>query len=333
MKDKKKNVDPIVDLKRRKIQELLQTNYVVEDKECYSFQGMDPEDPFIDGLHYLEKLDYENAIKFYKDHSNSYPDNLTFLNNLGVAYKVGDDRYAAIKNYKKAIEKNKYYYIGWYNLGAVHYELKKYSEAIDYFDEALKINPNCGEAFYDKIRAQEQQNKYDFGEFVNKMTSGINIARARLNMGNALVDLGNGKDWIIGYSRIFFKDLKILNDLFSKGQEFLQKKDLDKAIKIHEKMIEINPYYPPAYLSKVVVLMMRNDLNEAIKILEYASTLKPGHVEIWEPLGTLYYHNLKKFKDSKKCFREALKIDPLDENLIKYYFSAKQMIKRELFHS
>jgi len=50
---------------------------------------------------------------------------------------------------------------GWRNKGAIFKELKKYDEALQYYDKAIEIDPNYANAWVNKGLVLEEMNDYD----------------------------------------------------------------------------------------------------------------------------------------------------------------------------
>ena len=183
--------DPIQRMMAEKVMQ--QTNaYSTRLAEAPSFKGMGmkKEIQYNDGLRYLEKMRLNEAVQYYEKAVKKNPSNVTNWNNYGVAYMGLKDRRSAFYCYGKAIKLDLLYYIGLYNIGAVYFECNQYEKAIKYFDQALKINPNCGEAYWDKIIANERLGKFELGSTFEAMKKGLNVMRARMNRSSALVDLG-----------------------------------------------------------------------------------------------------------------------------------------------
>jgi len=63
-------------------------------------------------------------------------------NDLGVIYEKKGEFNLAEKEYKKAIEKNKNWYLPYFNLGNLYYKIKNYEKAKEYYEYALKLKPD-----------------------------------------------------------------------------------------------------------------------------------------------------------------------------------------------
>jgi len=65
---------------------------------------------------------------------------------VGVDYSAAGLHAEAIEAYQQAIKINPYYTIAYHNLGITYGNLGRHSESIDAFKEAIKIDPCFAEA-------------------------------------------------------------------------------------------------------------------------------------------------------------------------------------------
>ena len=90
----------------------------------------------------------------------SYEKNTQFLIGEGI-YLYKQKKYSeAVDCFDKAIKINPLYYTAWCNKGVALDKLGKYSEAVDCFDKAIKINPIYYKAWYKKGLALDKLGKY-----------------------------------------------------------------------------------------------------------------------------------------------------------------------------
>lgn len=90
---------------------------------------------------YLEKKDYQTAIKFCDEAIRIKPHSYMAYNNRATAYIYLKKYELALEDLKKAISYGYQYTDAIYNLGLVYYNLGKYGEAASYFEKAYSLNP------------------------------------------------------------------------------------------------------------------------------------------------------------------------------------------------
>ncbi|OGF58681.1 MAG: hypothetical protein A2Y62_06995 [Candidatus Fischerbacteria bacterium RBG_13_37_8] len=68
-------------------------------------------------------------------------------NDLGVAYLKEKEFEAAEKEFKRAIKKDRYYWLAYYNIGTLYLQINKEKEAEHYFYKAIVYNHECADAY------------------------------------------------------------------------------------------------------------------------------------------------------------------------------------------
>lgn len=102
---------------------------------------------FYVGISHQGLGDHELAYKYFKESEKLSPDNAQTLTNIGAYFHRKNKRKEALTYYDKAIS-NETLSITHYNRGVLYSELKRYDEALNDMDEALKLNPNVSLAYY-----------------------------------------------------------------------------------------------------------------------------------------------------------------------------------------
>lgn len=95
----------------------------------------------------FEQGDFREAEKTYLQAIEIQPDYPLTFSNLASLYKEQGKLYKAVEFYKKAIDRapvTDFYY----RLGLLYYEMKKYDDMLETFNQGLKLNPNSPEIYY-----------------------------------------------------------------------------------------------------------------------------------------------------------------------------------------
>jgi tetratricopeptide (TPR) repeat protein len=278
------------------------------------YMGKDNSYQFVEGLNLLEGMKLHEALKYYEDKIKQYGDKVDLWNNLGVTLKALYNNKQAFECYEKALKINPQYYIGWYNKGGIYFDLKRYEKAIECFDKALELNSDCGEARNDRSIARQRLGIFSIDmmkESFNMMLSGKNM-RASMNKGSALVDLGNGKDAIIGYSETFYKEEDEVNELYAKGVEFTRDGKYKEALQYLDQAIKINPEMGLVWFMKAGALISNNRNQEASRCVQHALKLDPNLAHAWLLKGSLHV-DAHEFEMAIKSYLQCLRIDPFEE--------------------
>jgi tetratricopeptide (TPR) repeat protein len=161
---------------------------------------------------YTKTFDYiDKALAIDKLNAKAY-----FMK--GVAYKLTGDTVKAVSCFRTTIDQDPDYYHAYMELGLL-YSLKNNSLAVDYFENALKLNPKSTEA------------RYGLGMFYQ----------------------GNGelKEAITEYDSIIHIDPKYKMAHFNIGYiQLVYLKDYKKAIEYFTDAISCDPKYAEAYYNR-----------------------------------------------------------------------------------
>lgn len=90
-----------------------------------------------------------------------------------------------------------------YNSGVEHLEQKQFSRAIEYLDEAIRLDPNLGKAYIDRSYAYFKLGQYQ--RVIEGLTQAINIdphlASAYINRGIAYQEIGKSEEAARDFAR------------------------------------------------------------------------------------------------------------------------------------
>jgi len=120
--------------------------YTAALKELLAAEKQIPDDPYLQndlGLTYLAKEKSETAIQHFKKAVKLNPDYAPARNNLGVAYMAAENWDAAITTFKEVSQDLLYAtpHFPLTNMGWAYYNKGQFKEAVQYYQDALKIEP------------------------------------------------------------------------------------------------------------------------------------------------------------------------------------------------
>ncbi|MEZ5194860.1 MAG: tetratricopeptide repeat protein [Bacteroidales bacterium] len=91
------------------------------------------------------------AIDYFNNVLNIEPENIEVLYYLAMFYQETDDYENALKIYESIESKEPGFYYATFNIGYIHLVFTKdFQTAIDYFTKTIEINPDYGEAYYNR---------------------------------------------------------------------------------------------------------------------------------------------------------------------------------------
>jgi cytochrome c-type biogenesis protein CcmH/NrfG len=196
----------------------------------------------------LEQMkDWQGMLDWCQKWTKSEPKNSWAWYNLGFAYASLKRYNDAIEAFRQALQINPDYtnawYNPWYNLGVVYGKLKRYDDAIDAYNQGLRINPE--------------------------------YAGAWNNLG------------------VIYGELKRYDD----------------AIDAYRKAVRIDPKYAFAWYNFGFIYTSLKRYNDAIEAFRQALRINPELAEAWYNLG-IAYGGLNRHNDAIEAFRQAIRINP-----------------------
>ncbi len=124
------------------------------------------------------------------------------------------------------------------------------------------------------------------------------------------------------------KNYKQINDLMLKGVCFIEMKQLDKAIKTFEEVIQINPKFYQSYVMKANVLCSLNKYVEGIKNYNISLDLNPKQMDtLLKKAQSLI--ELKQWEQAIETYNKAIELFPNEINV--YYAKAHTLREMKKF--
>jgi tetratricopeptide (TPR) repeat protein/ADP-heptose:LPS heptosyltransferase len=223
---------------------------------------------------------------------------------------------------------------------------KKYKEAQDCFDKAIKINKNFIDSYNNSALNQKKIGNLENAEYFYKKALKINSNNPALNNNYAVLlkEKGDYNSSIIYYLKAiecnnnyfeaynnlgsaYFKINKITEaiDCFNKAIllnpnyaeaynnlgniEAESSNNYHKAIEFYKKAYEINNTYVDAIHNLGNAYFKIYDLVNALKFLNLAISLDPTFTEAYNSLGMVFYLK-QQFKEAEENYFSSLRIDP-----------------------
>ena len=144
----------------------------------------------------------------------------------------------------------------YYNRGLVNTQKNSYDNAIDDYDESIKLNPDFADAYYHRGWAYGEKRDYD-----SAIASHSKAIELR-------------PDYAYAY--------------YHRGWAYGEKRDYDSAIANHTKAIELSPDYAYAYYSRGWNYSQKNDYDSAIADFTKAIQFKPDYADAYYFRGWAY---------------------------------------------
>lgn len=325
------------------------------------------------GIRYLEKGNYESAIKAFKLSLDANPYFISTWNAIGEMHIMRKSYDEAERSFKRAIvldpsyyypwretgwikdSKSKEYYklggqenikkeisIAWSGIARIKHFIKENELARIYLERAIEIDSNnhlawniLGDIFLQKDEVEKSiEFYYKSIEISKKQAIPLN--------GLGLAFFKKGK-----YSKAlrFFKKAISLSPSFPEywhnlGKTYKKTNKIKNAIAAFEKSIEINSRYFSGWTSLGYLYKELENYGKSIFYFENARSIHPKNDKILVELGTLY-GLIENYEEATNAFEKALKINPksfpkknLEENKLKNYIQQlKEQGESQLFEA
>jgi len=169
-------------------------------------------------------------------------------------------------------------YKAYLNRATLLKDEKNYPQAIEYFSEAIRLNPQLGnDAYVYRGNIYFEQKKYDLAFEDYKKAHAIKQS-----------------------------DFTVLHNI---GVVYSFRNQYDSALKYYNLCLEQNAAYKPAYNSRGVLYMNREKYAEAIVDFENYLRFEPKAANMYNIIGTCYRYWLKQ-DSSLKYINKAIELDP-----------------------
>ena len=191
---------------------------------------------------YQESINYiNNALKVNQTLSKGY-----YLK--GMCYKESGDTAKAVSSFETAVEQDNNYYAAYMELGLI-FANKKNPLALEYFNNALRIDPKSSEIYYDMGKFYQDMNKPKLATETYKKLLSFNPKEKNAIYNLGAIELYFNKNIEAAkkcFSDAIFTDPNYAEAYFGRGVCYDQQKDYKNAKADYEMAIQLKPNYEHA---------------------------------------------------------------------------------------
>lgn len=210
---------------------------------------------------------------------------------------------------------------------------KKYNEAQDYFDRAIKINKNFIDSYNNSALNQKKIGNLEKAEYFYKKALKIDPNNPALNNNYAVLlkEKGDYDNSIIYYLKAVEYNNNYFEAYNNLGSAYFKINKITEAIKCFNKAILLNPNYAEAYNNLGnIEAESSNNYHKAIEFYKKAHEINNTYVDAIHNLGHAYY-KIYDFVNALKFLNLAVSLDPnFSEpyNSLGMVFYIKQQFKK-----
>ena len=194
---------------------------------------------------YVKK--YEQAMDLLDDVLKMDEHNASVYYLKGLIFKEKGDTNRAVSSFITSTEQNQDDYFSYEELGVLY--AKKHNKlAVDYFQNALRINPKSVETLYNLGKYYQDVSNFEKAKetYSSLLKIAPNNGFAQYNLGAIAVLQKNIDQAIECFSRAILSNPNYAEAYFARGLCYLAKGERPKAVVDFKKTLDINPSYTPA---------------------------------------------------------------------------------------
>ncbi|MBP5975272.1 tetratricopeptide repeat protein [Brasilonema sp. CT11] len=239
-----------------------------------------------------------------------------FFIQAGDKYTKGDFK-GAIADYNQALRINPNLADAYYNRGLARDELGDKQAAIADYNQALRINPNYANAYYNRgvARANLGDKQAAIADYNQALRINPNFAQAYVNRGLARAELGDKQAAIADYNQALRINPNYAKAYYNRGIVRAELGDKQAAIADYNQALRINPNLAEAYNNRGLARAELGDKQAAIADYNQALRINPNDAEVYYNRGNARA-NLGDKQAAIADYNQALRINP---NLAKAY--------------
>jgi len=223
--------------------------------------------------------------------------------------------------------------------GITYFDNKDYDRAMIEYSEAIRLNPNLAQAYYNRGQVYFLKGDWDraIAEYTQAIRADPDYAKAYNNRGAAYANKEDYDRAIADWEEVLridpnYADARnnLPRALNNRGLVYYQKGDYDRAIADWEKVLRINPnnadarnYLPIALLKHGIAYYEKGDLDQAVADFTACLRINPNNVDALNNRAGLFY-NRGDYDRAISDFEAVLRIDPNHANAKRFLERARQ---------
>lgn len=217
----------------------------------------------------------------------------------------------AIEFFKQALAINPRSADTWYNYAMALVGLRRAEDALDCFDKAIAIDPNHADALGARGRDLQELKRFDdaLASFDRALSINPRALGALLGRGMALQNLGRHQDAFECYDQLIQIEPDDIGTLLNCGITLRSLQRYDESLAVLDRAIALQPHKADGFRIRGVTLERLRRYDEALASLDRAIALKPDDAEALITRGIVLKEQ-GRLDDAMARFAELSAADP-----------------------
>ncbi|MBC8283407.1 MAG: tetratricopeptide repeat protein [Nitrospinae bacterium] len=255
---------------------------------------------------------WKDEFTLWADAKHKSPGLIRPYNNLGQAHDKLGNYDQAIEEFQQALKINPNYFFGLNNLGNIYGKQRKYEEAIPYFKKALDQKSDYSPAHYNIARAYHLIGKRQ--EAIEAYRKAIQynpyFEQAFYNLAYLAMELSSFDEAIENFNKFLKMQPNHSRAHFGLGNAMMMKGQLDLAMQEYRISGKLDPTFALPYMNMANILMQTKNIPAAIENYQKALQIKPDMAAIHLSLGMIYYQFMNDAPKALGYLKESLRLSP-----------------------
>ena len=239
------------------------------------------------------------------------PNNAGVYNNRGNLLQMLGRFDEAMDSYDEAIRLNPYYADVYNNRGAIFQKARRYGDALANYDKALTLRPDYAEAHNSRGAALQAMKHYDvaLASFDTAIALKPGYAEAHSNRAATLHEMRRYGEALVSYDEAVALNPNYANAYSGRGITLHALKRHEEALASFNVAIMLRPDFAEAYNNRGDTLQDLKRHDDALASFDKAITLKPDYAEALNNLG-IALMNKGEMSEAERMFLKALALEP-----------------------
>jgi len=191
-------------------------------------------------------------------------------------------------------------------------EAKEPQEKVEFYSQAIKLNPKYAEAYNYRGLAYFEKNFYEMAvsDYYKAITLEPDNAKPYNNLGNYYATVKKDYDRALReYDKAITLSPNDARIYSNRGFAYDRKKDPENAVKDYNKALELDPMLANAYINRGGLYIEKNELDKALHDFDKAIELNPLYANGYYSRGGLYYQK-QEYDKALQDFNRAIELNP-----------------------
>jgi tetratricopeptide (TPR) repeat protein len=233
--------------------------------------------------------DYHTELSIWTDTLAKCPDSIRAHYNLGNMLLHAGKVPEAVDQYEQTLRLRPDCVEAHDNLGIALCQMGRVTEAIGHYEQALRVYPNDAKAHYNLGMAlwQEGQVQGAIGHFEQALRSNPGFTEVHVNLGIVLSQIGSNQDGLAHFKEALRLSPDSPEVHCSLGLALFRMGSVTEAVENFEQALRIRPDYVEAHFNLGLALEKMGRTPEAIEHYQQALKLRPDFIPATRALARL----------------------------------------------